>query len=368
MNKTNKKIMLISNSFEFLWTARIELINNLKLYGYEILVVAEKDSYVEDFKEENIQVIEWKIKGQSKNIFHEFVSFLDLRKIIKNEKPDIVFNFTIKPIIYASINKFLICHNFLLISMIAGFGNSFSFKKKYFNPIAFLFKHSLIKNDLLIAQNEDDKALLLKWCRHKNTKVIKINGSGVNLDKFKPDHDQETPYQFILASRLMKEKGVEEYLEAADIIKDKNKDITFILAGGCDDPNLLKKIQKSHSRGTINYIGHTKNIKSYIIKTMVVVLPSYYFEGVPRILLEALALDKPIITTNWRGCRDTVVHNYNGRLIDIKNTNSLIESMNYFLEDSNLVSKMVGRSRKLAEEKFDRDKVNNKITENINKL
>jgi glycosyltransferase involved in cell wall biosynthesis len=166
----------------------------------------------------------------------------------------------------------------------------------------------------------------------------------------------------------MKEKGVQEYLEAADIIKDKNKDITFILAGSCDDPNLLNKIQKSHSRGTIHYIGHTKNIKSYINKTMVVVLPSYYFEGVPRILLEALALDKPIITTNWRGCRDTVVHNYNGRLIDIKNTNSLIESMNYFLEDSNLVSKMVGRSRKLAEEKFDRDKVNNKITENINKL
>ena len=220
----------------------------------------------------------------------------------------------------------------------------------------------------IIAQNEDDKKILLNWCDKKNIKVIKINGSGVNLDEFRPQPDQANKYHFILASRLMKEKGVTEYLEAAKAIKIKNKEINFLLAGSCDDPNLIKKIQKFHSEGIVNYIGFSDDIKNQLCQSMVVVLPSYYFEGVPRILLEALALDKPIITTNWRGCRDTVVHNYNGRLIDIKNTNLLIESMSYFLENSNTVTNMTGRSRKIAEEKFNRDKINNIIIQNINKL
>ena len=368
MINTNKKIMLISNSFEFLWTARVELIDQLKSNGYEIVLVSGKDSYMQNFKQKEFKSIEWQVKPKSKNIFTEFFSFLSLRKIIKAEKPDIVFNFTIKPIIYASINKFVILDKFIMISMIAGFGNSFSYRRKYFNPIVAIFKFALLRNDLLIAQNEDDKNILLKWCHHKNIKVIKVNGSGVNLDKIKPQPDQETKYHFILASRLMKEKGVNEFLDAAKAIKIKNKDINFLLAGSCDDLDLLNKIKQFHSDGIVNYIGFADDIENQLCKSMVVVLPSYYFEGVPRILLEALALDKPIITTNWRGCRDTVIHNYNGKLIDIKDTNALIESMNYFLENSSSVSNMAGRSREIAEEKINRDKVNNIIIQNINEL
>src|SRR5690606_22015266 len=208
-------------------------------------------------------------------------------------------------------------------------------------------------------QNSDDRQLFLD----KNIITDKmetriVGGSGVNLSEFefrinKNDTDK---IRFLFIARLIKEKGVQLFIDAAKYLKIKYPSAEFHIIGGpMDSPSSIKEeiLNQCHTDGIIIYHGYQKNIQDHLAMGDIFVLPTYYREGVPRSILEALSVGLPIITTNTPGCKETVIPNENGFLIKPKNLEELINAMEYFLTQKEEIKRMGVNSRKYAEEKFD---------------
>ena len=194
-------------------------------------------------------------------------------------------------------------------------------------------------------------------------KKIIIEGSGVDIDYFNIEPFTNKNITFLLIARLLKDKGIIEYIKAAKKIKSKIKNINFNLIGPKDASNNrvdFDYIKKNHNAKIINYLGFQKNVKPFIADSHVYVLPSYH-EGLPRSVLEAMAMGRPIITTRVPGCKETVINNKNGFLIPCKNINILIEKMMWFITNKKKILIMGQKSRNLVEEKFSSKKIDNEF-------
>lgn len=195
-------------------------------------------------------------------------------------------------------------------------------------------------------------------------KAIRINGSGVNLKLFTPQPNKVIRNTFLLISRMIREKGVYEFVQAARLLKVRYPEACFILVGPIDNnPGAItrEEIAAWEQEGVVRYEGVQSDIRTLLAKAEVYVLPTYYLEGVPRSILEALAMAKPVITTDWRGCRETVSHGINGFLIPPMDVLALANAMENFLIDSTLSIPFGLSSRQLAEYKFDVVSVNAQV-------
>ena len=258
------------------------------------------------------------------------------------------------------------------VAIIEGLGSNFSsvlikvsYKRKIVNFIVkFLYKISLSTTHKVIFLNKDDVNELVDNKIINPKKVEMIGGIGIDLiywDYFEP---QIKPITFILCARMLREKGVEIFANAAREIKKNYPDIRFILLGGLDsNPSALKKeeIESWVNEKILEWPGHVP-VKDWLKNSSVFVLPSHYREGVPRSTQEAMAMGRPIITTDSIGCRDTVIDGVNGFLIPIQNEECLINKMEFFIKNKDQIIKMGKASRTLAEERFDERK---KIYEQI---
>jgi glycosyltransferase involved in cell wall biosynthesis len=266
--------------------------------------------------------------------------------------------------------------NVPVVSLITGLGYTFtgaSTKAKLlqrFNET--LYKLSIRKNKCIVFQNKDDYQLLLdRKVISKNQKVDFVSGSGINLDQF--SFKVKTPtdkVSFLFIARLIKEKGVALYMEAAKILKTKYPKSEFHLVGAPEiSPTAisLDELNEAHDAGIINYHGKKLIKDEHFHKTDVFVLPSYYREGLPRTSLEACASGSPIITTDSVGCRESVKDGVNGLLIEPQNLNSLVNAMEYFITNPEKIKEMGINSRKYAEERFDVDIINNDLIKIINR-
>ena len=277
-----------------------------------------------------------------------------------------VLAYTVKPVIYGAIAakkagiKNMNC-------MITGAGYTFtakSFKAKVMGMLVrILYRYAFRKARTVIFQNPDD---LKEFCERKlvnREKAYCVNGSGVNIDRFfvAPLPDQP---RFLMVSRLLKSKGVKEYLEAAEEVKLRYPQAEFYLLGKYElemqdgiDKEFVERFIKD---GIVQRFEETSDVRPYYEKCSVYVLPSYR-EGVPRTVLEAMAMGRPIITTDAQGCRETVIDNRNGFLIPVRDVCSLVKKMEYFIENPNEIQRMGMESRKYVIEKFDVRKVNDKM-------
>lgn len=200
----------------------------------------------------------------------------------------------------------------------------------------------------------------------KKDKCEVVDGSGVNLERFKrnalPDGNV-----FLMVSRILRQKGVKEYFEAAKIVKDKYPDAQFLYVGSEDKTQAALNIEEVKEEfldtEIVNYCGESNDVPSYIAKSTVFVLPSYYREGVPRTLLEALAMGRPILTTDTVGCRETVKDGVNGYFVPIKDSNALAKKMIYLIENRNLLKEMSEASYDYCKERFDVKLINKKMLE-----
>ncbi|WHR59286.1 glycosyltransferase family 4 protein [Acinetobacter haemolyticus] len=290
---------------------------------------------------------------------------------IRKIKPDYVLSYTIKPVIYGTLAAKLakVPHRFALIT---GLGYAFQnveqgSKRSFFQKIVHgLYQYALLHSEKVFFQNPDDQQLFhdLNLVNHNKPTVV-VNGSGVNVQDFTvveppKSNSGQIKISFLLIARLLVDKGVREFAEAAKQIKQIYPETEFHLVGWIDEnPTAIAQeaLDEWIADGRLNYWGKLADVRPAIAASSIYVLPSYR-EGTPRTVLEAMAMGRAVITTNAPGCKETVIHGENGFLIEVKSSESLVKAMQQFILDPSLIEKMGKRSREIALNKYDVDAVN----------
>ena len=312
------------------------------------------------------------------NPWQDFQTLRQLRALIKSIKADVVFAYTIKPVTYGGIAARL-CSVPTIYSMISGLGHAFipvdNLHYLAVRKIAkFLYRLSLGFSAKVFFQNPDDIDDFLAMNLVDRDKIRQINGTGVDLAHYAVEPLPERCV-FIMIARLLGEKGVREYIEAARILKARHPEAEWLLIGDADaNPDSLSagEIERLKQDGAVNYLGYCPDIRPVVAMASVCVLPSYR-EGVPRAIQEAMAMGRAVIVTNAPGCRETVrllpgevlnknstevTPGENGFLVPVKNVEKLCQAMERCLADSSLRAAMGAASRRYAEERFDVHRVN----------
>jgi len=363
-----KKILIIVNHPRNILIYRTNLIASFEGAGYSVITcAANNDKVAFELRKKNIRFVPIYMQSGGISPIRDVIFLFKLYKFIKRERPDMVMNYTIKPNIYGSIAARLAgIKN--IYSVMTGLGYVFTgggFKRKAIRFLANkLYKKALGYNKKVFFQNNDDLFLFVNNKIVDEKKVVLLNGSGVDVQRFLPAGFPEKQ-SFLLITRMLKDKGVIEYVRAARIIKAKYPEVKFKLLGGWKkdlNPTAIKKsvIDQWKSEGVVDFLEETDDVRPIIGSTSVYVLPSYR-EGTPKSILEAMAMGRPIITTDVPGCRQTVQHGKNGYLVPAKNVTQLVEAMEKFILQPGLVEKMGQVSRKIAEENYDVHKVNSVI-------
>ncbi|MHA7943520.1 glycosyltransferase family 4 protein [Formosa sp. 3Alg 14/1] len=374
MQKT--KILIVASFSPSLIHFRGDFIKSLIAARFQVYTAAPDYPILTKEQLNNMGAIplSFKLERTGINPLNDINSIMELKSLMKQNEIDVVFPYTVKPVIYSSIAANLL--NIPVISLITGLGFTFtglSRKAIILQRInEFLYKNSIRKNKLTIFQNKDDYKLFLdRKILTPENKVDFVNGSGVNLDKyrFRENDKSTTDIKFLFVARLIKEKGVDLFIEAAKVLKVKFPDSQFHIIGEPDQsPSAINitELNNLHADGIIIYHGKQNNVEEHLYNSDVFVLPTYYREGVPRSILEALSVGLPIITTDSPGCRETVKFDYNGILIKPQNQEALTNAMLYVLEHPEKVKIYGIHSRAYAKSKFDVDLVNNKLITLIN--
>lgn len=376
---SKKRILVIASHHVSLIRFRGDFIKSLIANGYEVFTAAPE--YEDVFKQKIIDIgatpLEFNLQRTGLNPLNDFKSIKELKSIMVENKIDLVFPYTVKPVIYGSMAANM-C-KVPVISLITGLGYAFTGLTskarmlQRFNET--LYKLSIRKNKTIVFQNKDDYQLFLdRKVISKKQKVGFVSGSGVNLNEFSFKEKNPTDsVSFLLVARLIEEKGIALYMEAAKILKAKYPKAEFHLIGAVEtSPSAIKEdeINDLHNKGIIVYHGRQRNVDEHLHMRDVFVLPSYYREGLPRTTLEACACGNPIITTDSVGCRESVKEGVNGFLIKPQSLEALVKPMEYFITHPEKVKEMGINSRKYAEERFDVNIINkdlvNIIKETLN--
>ena len=366
------KIVIVSNTSWSLFNFRLELARSMKEKGYEVVLVAPYDEYSDRLSEE-FEYYDICMNNKGTNPKEDIKTTFDFYKLYKKIKPDVVLHYTIKPNIYGTIACSLL--GIKTINNIAGLGTLF-IRQNFVTKIAkFLYKYSQNKANKIFFQNKDDLELFIEENLVDKDKCDVLPGSGVDIDKFKPiqREKKDNIFRFLLISRMIWNKGIGEYVEAAKMIKQKYENVEFLLLGavGVDNPTAISKetIKKWEKEKIIKYLGTTDNVKLEIAKADCIVLPSFYREGVPRVLLEAAAMEKPIITTNNVGCKEVVDDGINGFLCKIKDSKNLAKKMDKMLNLTEKERIKMGKAgRKKIIKEFNEEIVINKYLQIIREL
>ena len=337
--------------------------------GYDVSVVVPHDLYKKELESLGVKVIVMPYNKNSISIFSNLNVVRTLRKIMEEEKPDKVFAYTIKPVVLGSFAAHK-CKISEMYSMVTGLGHIYSDNSLKVRILRFicgvLYKRAFKFNKKVIFQNQDDIDEVVRRKYIKREKCELVNGSGVNMERFKRTSLPKENV-FLMVSRVLKEKGVVEYFEAAERVKDKYKEkVKFMFVGEIDKTNYAvdtEKLQSFVEHGTVELIPETDDVASYIKKARIFVLPTYYREGVPRVNLEALSMGRPIITTFMPGCKETVIDKKNGLFVKTKDVDDLVNKMEWMIKNPKEVDKMSDESFKLCKEKFEISIINKRMLE-----
>lgn len=335
---------------------RQELIDELIKRKYKVYVSFPKSKNVEVFEKKGCMFIDTPMDRHGINPFKDIKIIFKYLKIIKEIKPDYVLTYTIKPNIYGGIACRITKTK--QIANITGLGTALENKGILQKIAVVLHRIALKKVKCCFAQNQANLEFLQKQ-KIAGNKLKLIPGSGVNLDRFKLlDYPKESePIEFLFISRIMKEKGIDQYLETAEYIKSKYNNTKFHILGFCEQ-EYNEKLNELQYKNIIEYHGRQDNITPFMQKASCVIHPTYYPEGMSNVLLEACASGRPIITTNRAGCREIVDDGVNGYVIKEKDSKDLIEKVEKFINLSNEEKKQMGLAgRRKVEKEFDRNTV-----------
>lgn len=356
----NKRIAVIENSLFSTYTMRDSLMKALLHEGYEVTILTHTNSFVSHVEKTGLKVIN--IGSGNLNPIKVFKYILNLFLALKKIKPDVCLTFSIRPAIFGNfITRYL---NIPTITNITGVGPLFTSKNLAYRIARSIYRSALIKTKKVFFQNFDDLNLFVEKKFVTEEIAKRIPGSGVDYKKFSPILKKEkdsSHFVFLFIGRLIKDKGIFEFVEAARIVRKKYPEILFHVIGPFWHQNLKSNtISKSNLQnwimeGIIDYEGEKKDVRKFVGNADCIVLPSYR-EGTSNILLEAASMEKPIITTNTTGCKETVEDGLTGFLCKVRDSQDLADKMEmmYLLSDDQR-SEMGKKGRQKMIKEFDKE-------------
>jgi len=353
------KSLFVYNTAQYLYMLRLGLMEALKKKGFEVIFTTPHDEYVPKLVERGFRHVPVKMDRKSINPVKDIGFLSALYKIYETERPDIVFHFTPKVNIYGAIAARLV--GVKCINTVTGLGYAFLGGNFLSKLVKVMYRVSFRFPSRIFFQNNDDFELFLRGKMASSQKAVVVKGTGVDVERFCPDVpldvSNNTGSVFLFIGRILWDKGMREFVLAARSVKARYCEAEFRILGPIyeENPSSVprKTVHEWEKEGVLKYCGTTDDVRPYIRQCDVMVLPSYR-EGMPRAVLEAMAMAKPVITSDVPGCRDTVEHGKNGFLVPAKDAEALAEAMIKFLElpmqDKN---KMGGYSRERAVREFD---------------
>lgn len=348
------KILILSNSIVGLRSFRIEVMKKFRDEGHDVTIYCPFHEETQEFTEIGCEVKFAKnIQRRGTSIKTDIKLFLEYFKILIKEKPDIVFTYTIKPNIYGAMACAL--RGIPCVPNITGLGTAVENGGKMQLLTVLLYKLGFIRVKKVFFQNKENMDFFVKKKIARGKHEL-LPGSGVNLERFSllPYPEKDT-VDFVFIARIMKEKGADQYLEAAEYIKKKYPNTVFHVCGNCEEA-YQEKLMQLHEKGIINYHGRLRDIREIHKEIHCTIHPTYYPEGMSNVLLESCASGRAIITTDRSGCREIVDDGVNGYIVQQKNTKDVIEKIEKFLALSFEERKEMGlRGREKVQKEFDRN-------------
>ncbi|QWB95447.1 glycosyltransferase family 4 protein [Mycoplasmatota bacterium] len=358
------EILIIANSDTGLYGFRKDLILELNKLNCNISVATSQNGDTSLLEDLNCKLYPINIKRRSLSILNGFLLLIKINTIINITKPDLIITYTIKPNIIGGILARFKRINY--VANITGLGSAFN-KSKFLKSLALkLNKFALKKADKVFFENLENKDFFIKNRVVISNKAVALNGAGVNLEEYSfhnyPKKNNEVRFLFI--GRIMKEKGIEELFDAIVGIKKLYPNVQFDIVGK-EEENYRKRIDFLVMNGYLNFHGYQKNIIEYVSRSSCVILPSYH-EGMSNVLLEAAAIGRPLITSNIPGCKEAVINNQTGFLVDVRDTEDLTDKIINFITLDYEKRKLMGLlSRKHIEEFFDKKIVVEKTIQHL---
>jgi glycosyltransferase involved in cell wall biosynthesis len=361
------RIAVIASLAQSLVNFRGPLIATLVAAGHEVIACAPgNDVAVNDWLARfGVRYHRIPLDRTGMNPVRDAALLLHLARTLRRLKADLVLGYTAKPVIFGSLGAYLAGVP-LRFSIITGLGYAFTYgagdgvSRTLLNRMLLtLYRISLATNRGVFFQNPDDKALFIRHRLVTQQQSVLVHGSGIDLDHFHESVPADKPV-FLLIARLLRDKGIREYVEAARRVRSRHPDARFQLLGPYDpNPSAIapEEVDAWRQEGTIEYLGETDDVRPFLNACSIYVLPSYR-EGTPRTVLEALATGRAVITTDVPGCRETVVHGRNGFLVTPKDAEALAQAMEVFIEKPELIRTMGKSSRSVAVQKYDVHRVN----------
>ncbi|MEC2073413.1 glycosyltransferase family 4 protein [Alkalihalophilus marmarensis] len=349
-----KKVLILANNDVGLYKFRRELIQEL-VKNYEVYISLPYGEFIPHLKEIGCKFFETEISRRGTNPITDLKLLLNYKKIIKKVDPDVVLTYTIKPNVYGGLACRM--NRVPFIANITGLGSAVENGGILQKITLLLYRIALRKAKCVFFQNEENRSFLIKR-KIINGKNKLLPGSGVNLDYYSLiDYPSDAVINFLFIARIMKEKGIEQFLDAACCIKDKFPNTKFHILGFCEEA-YQKKLKDLQDKGIIIYHGMKSDVREFQRISHCTIHPSYYPEGMSNVLLESAASGRPIITTNRSGCKEIVEDRKSGYLIEPENSEDLIEKVEMFLKLNYEEKKIMGLTgRAKVEKEFDRQYV-----------
>lgn len=368
------KIAVLSSHTSSLFWFRMDMMKEFVNKGHSVIAVGPEpeNDWIEKFKECGIEYRQLFVERNGVNPISDLKTYQELHQFMKYEQPDKIFAYQAKTIVYGALAAKA---NGIteIYPLIAGLGSIFrgnGFKNLIIKTVMKVqYRVACKVSKRVFFQNHDDKNEFVNNRLIAEYKTVMINGSGVNLDKFKPHPLPDTP-AFLFIGRLIKDKGILEYLEACKQLKNQYPEVRCLLVGPYDsNPSALQpnELQPYIDNNIVEYFGEQNDVRPYIAQCSTYVLPSYH-EGTPKTVLEAMATGRSIITSDAPGCRETVTHGHNGYLVKVKDIDDLVNKMKILILDPSMNKSMADSSLTLAKEKYDVKLINKSIMKTMELL
>ncbi|WP_111414071.1 glycosyltransferase family 4 protein [Billgrantia lactosivorans] len=368
-----KTLAIITSQAFSLVNFRGPLIRDLVAHGIRVYALAP--DYCTEVREKvmalGAEPVDISLCNTGMNPFRDLLDTLKLARLLKRIRPDATFGYFIKPVIYGAFASRLakVPRHY---SMVEGRGYVFEGHSEELGlgrrimrrGVTALYRRALALSDCTIFLNRDDMNFFQLKRMVTNDRVARIHGIGLDLAHFMPLAPHREPIRFVMISRMLTAKGVYEFVEAARRVKEVRPEVEFCLVGGTDTHDRSVPRQQLvawRKQGLVEWVGHSRDVRYWLARASVYVLPSWYGEGVPRGNQEAMAMARPVITTDWVGCRDTVVHGHNGLLVPPKDPQALASAMLHYVEHPQAIEEHGRHGRSMAERLYDVRQTNSRI-------
>jgi glycosyltransferase involved in cell wall biosynthesis len=354
------KVLLFANTDWYLYNYRLPLARALHARGDEVVLLSPPGRYAERLQQDGFRWQPFPLERKGMNPFAELATIFRLAALLRREKPQLVHFFTIKPVLYGSIAARMAGVP-RIINAITGLGYIFSDASTFLKLIVTTLYRLSLGGTRVIFQNPDDLGVFIQNRLISANQAHLIPGSGVDVDVFRPSPEPGGEAVVMLAGRLLRSKGIPEFVEAAKRIRDDGIAARFVIVGEPypDNPDSIQpqELVAWQKEGAVESWGWHDNMAEIIAKTSIVCLPTRYKEGLPRLLVEAGACGRPVVTTDIPGCRLIVRNGENGQMIPPGNVDALTEALKTLILDPTLRQKMGQRGREIVEQEFSVERV-----------